>query len=259
MTVLGGAIANNLLNAFKTRPDGRPTIDWDLMVQLEPMTIAGALLGADLNDLLPYTILVVLLFLLLSITAYKTLQKAHRLHEKETQDIQKSHEALKLLNGANPDDEAATAAGDSSYGSVHSNSRALDEEEDLSPSVRIRHSQQVWKSASELSLLFVVVTVLNLLKGGPGEGGGPAGLEMCGDICFWMIELIILLIIVAFAASMRCSVLNRTRSGGPLLSDIEWNETNTIQYPMYAIVAGLVAGMFGVGGGIIKVSMYVHQ
>jgi hypothetical protein len=43
VTVLGGAIANNMLNARKQHPEypSRPAIDWDLIVQLEPMTMAG--------------------------------------------------------------------------------------------------------------------------------------------------------------------------------------------------------------------------
>ena len=46
--ILGGAIANNILNASKVHPNHteRPLIDWDLILQLEPMTIGGALIGA---------------------------------------------------------------------------------------------------------------------------------------------------------------------------------------------------------------------
>ena len=40
--------------------------------------------------------------------------------------------------------------------------------------------------------------------------------------------------------------------GGPILSEIEWGEEKTITNPLVAIVAGLAAGLFGVGGGIIK-------
>jgi uncharacterized membrane protein YfcA len=253
VTVLGGAIANNILNARKTTPDGKPAIDWDLMVQLEPMTMAGALIGADLNDILPDVVLVILLFLLLSFTAYKTLQKAHKLHQEESQEFEKSqHEAIKLLaSGKNPDEEVpttdTTASSNSSYGSTTSDSPTS------SSSIGISQAQQAGKAAVELSLLFLVVTILNLLKGGPQEGGGgPAGLTVCGNACFWAIEALIMFIIVAFSGCMRFSILNRIQSGSPVLSDIEWDEHNTLLYPLYAIVAGLVAGLFGVGGGIIK-------
>ena len=54
ITVFGGALANTLLNARKRHPlANRPLVDWDLILVMEPLTIAGALLGAFLNKLLP--------------------------------------------------------------------------------------------------------------------------------------------------------------------------------------------------------------
>ena len=35
--------------------------------------------------------------------------------------------------------------------------------------------------------------------------------------------------------------------------EIHWSERNSIVYPAVSSLAGLVAGMFGVGGGIVKV------
>ena len=67
-----------------------------------------------------------------------------------------------------------------------------------------------------------------------------------------MTEVFIFVLIIAFAYWTRRTILERMESGGPALSEIEWNEHNTLVYPLYANVAGLVAGMFGVGGGIIK-------
>ena len=246
VTVLGGAIANNVLNARKRHPDhpGRSAIDWDLIIQLEPMTIAGALIGTDLNDLLPDVVLVIMLFLLLSLTGYKTLQKAHKLHEKETEELAKAsqHEIDRLLTG------------EKNYGSIleqdgaEKNTTTTDIEEVLAESTR-----HTYKSAAQLTALFGIVTILNLMKGGPSQGGGgPIALATCGATCFWVTEASIMLLIILFAAWVRLSLLKRVQSGGPVTSDIDWNEENTILYPAYAIVAGLVAGMFGVGGGIIK-------
>ena len=36
--------------------------------------------------------------------------------------------------------------------------------------------------------------------------------------------------------------------------DVDWNPVTTLAYPAICSVAGLVAGMFGVGGGIVKIS-----
>lgn len=85
VTVFGGAVANTVLNMSKRHPlADRPLVDWDLILVMEPLTIAGALLGAFLNKLLPEAILVISLVALLSFTAYETLKKAIRMYKAET-------------------------------------------------------------------------------------------------------------------------------------------------------------------------------
>jgi uncharacterized membrane protein YfcA len=85
VTVFGGAVANTVLNMSKRHPlADRPLVDWDLILVMEPLTIAGALLGAFLNKLLPEAILVISLVALLSFTAYETLKKAIRMYRAET-------------------------------------------------------------------------------------------------------------------------------------------------------------------------------
>lgn len=50
VTVFGGAIANFILNMPKRHPSvDRPCVDWDLILVMEPVTIAGALAGAIVN------------------------------------------------------------------------------------------------------------------------------------------------------------------------------------------------------------------
>ena len=85
ITVFGGAVANTILNARKRHPlADRPLVDWDLILVMEPLTIAGALIGAFLNKVLPETILMVLLVVLLSFTAYTSLTKAVKMYKIES-------------------------------------------------------------------------------------------------------------------------------------------------------------------------------
>jgi uncharacterized membrane protein YfcA len=85
VTVFGGAVANTMLNCRKRHPlADRPLIDWSIILNMEPLTILGSLFGTNLNKLLRDTVIVVLLVVLLSLTAYKTLAKAIKLHQTET-------------------------------------------------------------------------------------------------------------------------------------------------------------------------------
>lgn len=91
VTVLGGSLANTMVNWKKRHPlTERPLIDWDLILIMEPLTIGGALIGAILNKVLPEQIVVLMLVLLLSFTAYTTLTKAVSMYKKETKAMKNS-------------------------------------------------------------------------------------------------------------------------------------------------------------------------
>ncbi len=76
VTVFGGAVANTIMNSSKRHPKvNRPLVDWSLLLMMEPLTMAGALLGAELSQVLPDIMLVIMLVLLLGVTTARTLRK----------------------------------------------------------------------------------------------------------------------------------------------------------------------------------------
>ncbi len=88
ITILGGALANTILNVPKRHPlADRPLVDWDLILVMEPPAIAGALVGAVLNKILPEGVVMISLVLLLSYTAYETLKKAIRMYKAESRQF----------------------------------------------------------------------------------------------------------------------------------------------------------------------------
>ena len=90
VTVFGGAIANTIRNVRQRHPTAdRPLIDWDLILVMEPSTLAGALIGANLNKVLSETVIAVMLVILLTFTAYNTLKKAMKLYKKESVELMK--------------------------------------------------------------------------------------------------------------------------------------------------------------------------
>ncbi|KAG7367700.1 sulfite exporter TauE/SafE [Nitzschia inconspicua] len=245
ITVLGGAIANNLLNARKRHPNNpnRSVIDWELILQFEPMTIAGTVLGAFLNKILPALLLVILMVILLSVTAYKTFAKANELNKKENEaECRGASEGT--LDETKP---------------LIEDSKTLDIEQQETQSDLAKGSANhavAVRAATKLTVLFGVITTLNLFAGAPGEqNSGPIGLSNCGPACFWSVEAIILVFILAFAFWQRHDLLQRIKAGNLVDSDIVWTEENTLVYPLYSVGAGLIAGLFGVGGGIIKGSL----
>ena len=116
-----------------------------------------------------------------------------------------------------------------------------------------------------LVTLFVVVLTINLLKGG-GAFPSPLGIE-CGSRGFWISNLLMLGWILVISIFVRIYLVKRyeqkKRCGFPYVEgDIKWDGRATIVYPFLCCFAGFFAGMFGVGGGIVKgplmLAMNVH-
>lgn len=295
VTVFGGAIANTLLNNRKRHPlADRPLVDWDLILVMEPLTIAGALMGALLNKILPETFLTILLVLLLSITAENSLKKAFKMYHKETQAFLKqagmrqdgSHESELTRVAHQIDDGSEQQAADSLLEHMEADDDECEESDDgdddddddveLQKDQDTRYKLELQDILEEervapklniviLVAMFVVVLVMNLLKGG-GAFPSPIGIK-CGSTSFWSANLFMLVWILLISFFVRAYLVRRTeikkRCHYPYVEgDIEWTPRATIIYPCICCIAGFMAGMFGVGGGIVKgplmLAMNVH-
>ena len=242
VTVFGGAIANNVLNVQKYHPNhpNRPAIDWDLMLLLVPATIAGALIGAVIEKMLPEILLLVLMLMLLTVTARETLTKAVKMYRDEEK---------KLL---------AKGEGGNKNGSVTESTPLFNKQQpgnDEEAANNLDFERQAIKTqcindALKLVSLFAVVAIIDLLHQTPANGGQGSQLS-CGITCYWVSEGLLFLCILIFTLVVRAGILKRQESGGPIISDINWNERNTTIYPLLSTLAGLAAGMFGIGGGMV--------
>ncbi|KAL7544691.1 hypothetical protein ACHAWF_010832 [Thalassiosira exigua] len=339
VTVFGGAVANTLLNFAKRHPlADRPLVDWDLILVMEPLTIAGALGGAFLNKLLPEAILAGSLVALLSVTGYTTLKKAIRMYQaesralrggrgapREREDGSKESELTRMARemeedeeegedekevealldavgrheGDNPGDMDEGAAEDedggenddddddnndndnndeeapiskqqpspsssSSSSSTFSTAADLKRQEELAQILEEERTVPMG-NVQVLAITFVIVLLVNLLKGG-GAFPSPLGIR-CGSPSFWVANGLMLGWILVVSYFARGYLVRRheikERCGYPYVDgDIKWDARATIVYPVVCTAAGFFAGMFGVGGGIVKgplmLAMGVH-
>ncbi|KAK9864853.1 hypothetical protein WJX84_005030 [Apatococcus fuscideae] len=79
----------------------------------------------------------------------------------------------------------------------------------------------------------------------------------CGTCTYWVVVLSVVPFILVLAAGVRAYLLRKfhvkARYGWEWTEgDVQWNEQATIIYPAVCSLAGLVAGLFGIGGGVIK-------
>jgi uncharacterized membrane protein YfcA len=284
ITIFGGALANNLLNAKKRHPFAdRPLIDWDLILVMEPLTIGGALMGAFLNKLLPETLLVTMLIILLTFTAYNTIKKALILYAKESAQKKNNQSALTEMMSDEEDefnDEADDTLLENSeeVEMIPNKSDSIDDEEEGTEDIPAEFSRQKelekilehesitpMEKIIALALMFLVILFMNIMKGG-GAFPSPVGIK-CGSGLFWLANGFMLLWIFLISNVARNYLVNRYKHKKKIGykyvdGDIQWDERATIFYPSVCCLAGFAAGMFGIGGGIIKgplmLAMGVH-
>jgi uncharacterized membrane protein YfcA len=253
VTVLGGAIANIILNARQRHPlVDRPLIDWYLILVMEPVTIAGTIVGTWINSILNETVIVSMLILLLSFTARKTLKKAIKMHEKESQE---QSEQEKLASNA----ELAPLVKQEQE-RMHEEENENGEENEELHKILEEERKTPLAAVAVLVALFLVVLTINLIKGG-GAFESPIGIK-CGSAGFWIANASILATIVVCTVLVRAWLVHRfetkRRVGYKYVDgDIEWDSRATLVYPSFCALAGLFAGMFGIGGGIVKGTSHI--
>ena len=245
---------NYAMNLSKRHPDAdRPLVDWDLILVMEPLTILGAIIGSYLNKMLPELVLTILLVILLALTAKSTTEKGIKVWNKETKAkeaaAQKESELAKMSSEEAAEEAAAETEG------------LLAEEggkKEISPELQKIYDEERVVPLFKVGVLwavFVVVLAINLLKGG-GAFPSPLGIE-CGSPGFIFSTVFMFVWIVVVSIWCRNYLIQRhhlkERLGFEYVEgDIKWDETATIKYPLYCMVAGIFAGMFGIGGGIVK-------
>jgi len=235
-TIFGGSIANTVFNVQKTDPRGRPLIDWDIIVIMEPSTIAGAVLGSFASKYLPDFVLTVALVIVLGMLSYRTMDKGISMFNKENVEEEKqARKTAETEMAQNPEETAR-----------------------LMPKPAAPASTDVqgvpWNKIILLTLCFVGCVVMTILK---GSGHGSIIGVVCGTPVFWVLSMATIPWVLLFGAGFRSMLVSeheaklkanyQFRDG-----DIKWDANATIKYPLICSLAGVFAGLFGVGGGIVK-------
>ena len=150
---------------------------------------------------------------------------------------------------------AAAAAGDFGDADVEEDHVDMDAVDGYTlRDVLMEEATTPWDKVQKLAGVFAVILVLNLAKG--GGGFSPLGVA-CGSFFFWFLTALMLAILGVVSTAVRKHLVDRTEMKSKLLykymeGDVVWDAHATIVYPAVCALAGFAAGMFGVGGGIVK-------
>ena len=267
--IVGSSITQIILNLFKRHPIAdRPLVDWDLVLVMEPLTLAGAVVGAFVSIILPDWMLVLSLALLLAFTTWTTLEKGMSQFRKETiafevERRRGSSLLTETLKNMEESDEQQSFLSEEGGDFTKKESNSIDENIELSMLLKEEENTSFEKVAF-VTVMVVVVIVLNLLRGGSSSSGFPSPLGFsCGSFGYWFLTLIVFVWVIGLSYYVRTITITKYKLKKRLRykyvdGDIEWNEINTIICPCICFFAGFFK-MFGVGGGIVKGPLMLHM
>ncbi|RLN02231.1 hypothetical protein BBJ28_00000230 [Nothophytophthora sp. Chile5] len=266
MAILGGAVANAWFNLRKRHPSvDRPLIDPDLALGMIPVVICGTVIGALVNKLLPSYILSILFVIVLAVGGTRTTLKGIRLHKKEVAkknaaeneaaeaaDIPLSPVYVEvstpqILGGDDVADEKRASL--SVSGEAVMTKVPTDEEggtEATLAQILERERHFAWAKHAA-----IMVCYLGVLAASVGDA-----VVSCGGAAYWVILLVEIpwvAVFVVLSSPFLYKIYKRKAAVNyPYVEgDIRWTKKTVVYFPLGCAVAGIVAGMFGVGGGII--------
>jgi len=274
VTVLGGAFASTLLNWVRRHPlADRPLIDWDLVLVMEPLTLIGTIIGTICHRIFSEKLLVVLLVLLLSITAHSTLKKGMRIYRAEVRYMRHLKEAQlegmplspprKVIFGVDSADAAESPPQlrpDHTLDLIEKERILIVNPDFVTLRSDLIEQEKVTPRSKILAvmIMFTILIVLNYLVGND-DYKSPFYIQ-CGSAAFYMIHLVMIAFLVASAWMAHTYLVARHEIKdmmrvGYADGDIKWTSKSAFAYPFLFTIAGLFAGMFGIGGGVIIVPL----
>jgi len=106
-----------------------------------------------------------------------------------------------------------------------------------------------------LSACWVFMFIISLLKG--GHGSDPILFDVpCGGVVYWTLPTLIVvgMLLVTAYAGLHLLKLNEIKERAEynyVEGDVRWDKNGVIMYPLVCSLAGISAGLLGIGGGMV--------
>lgn len=265
-------------NTETTKYFTRPLIDYDMALFLAPMEMAGAVLGVVIQTVLPNWLYLFLAAVILGFTARKTFLKWASTRAKEmakqaaldsdaTSEEQEALATSGAAAAAAPADKespAPTEVPDMVANEEDSAADPADAEEEI-----VMDAEKIAKRLYFLerdarqypveklvcfAILWLGLTLLTFFKGGKGV---PSLIGInCTSPWYYVMIAFQFLWTFGFAAYFAVKVMRESvekkACGYPFHEqDVVWDFPKTRFYAFFTFVAGVVAGLIGIGGGMV--------
>jgi Sulfite exporter TauE/SafE len=231
------------------------------------------IIGTIIDKMVPNQALTISLVILLAYTACSTLIKARSQYIGENRAREMKRQAIhfeSLKSDGDTIDKISDIFQDDLVVGIETEDGYISANPDLPDQVKSNVDEVASLIESEkytpirkvclLVLMVTIVVGLNILKGGGGKS--PLGIK-CGTAEYWALTVFIMFWMCTVSLWVRSKLIQKWNLKQRIKycsveGDIEWNERNTIVYPLLCSFAGLLAGLFGVGGGIVNGPLMLH-
>ena len=282
-TITGGGIANYYSYSRRLHPDFekgvyKPLIDYDTALLIMPALLLGTLYGTILNKILPEWLFLALMFVLMIKYSVRTTRKGMRIYKKETEDREEAaaaaagggegggggegegaaakSAALTVAAPASASDVGASDDEPVRHGQVSSvlEAGAAQEDRPRAASVNAAKAKVVYFPRKQLLITvgaWILTFVIALFKGKAGTKSA-VGVE-CNTGGYWAVIMAGTVLLTGLTWYVRKTVLADIAANGQLDKPgvIKWDAENTIKYPMVCVLCGVMAGLMGIGGGMV--------
>ncbi|KAG7400037.1 hypothetical protein PHYBOEH_007105 [Phytophthora boehmeriae] len=283
MAIVGGAIANAWFNLRKRHPAAdRPLIDSDLALAMIPLVMGGAVIGTVFAKLLPGYFLSLLFVLVLVLSGTRTISKGMKMHRAETRNCKVQVQELTSVPTSakvatvvhqsedvsspsscgfidDTEDGSACGGGENETllkesGSSSDGHGGLGEEEDILADIIERERHFSLQKQGVIVVCYLGIVAASI--------GGKA--VKCGGVAYWLLLLFEVPWVLAFGFG---TAVYLSRQHGRKLSvnyvfakgDVQWTQKTVIRFPLACGGAGLIAGLFGVGGGLVTGPLMIEM
>ncbi|KAL1810535.1 sulfite exporter TauE/SafE family protein 3 isoform X2 [Daucus carota subsp. sativus] len=221
-----------------------PIIDYDLALLFQPMLMLGISIGVSLNVMFADWMVTVLLIVLFMVTSTKAFLKGVETWKLETM-VKK--EALKRIASNGTEGEGETVAYTPLPGGPNNNPPTASSESKTSEISLFENIY--WKELGILVAVWVIILALQLAKN---------HMEPCSPI-YWVWNLLQIPVVVGASGYEAVSLYTGRRviaSKGEAGTNYKWHQL--VLYCCYGIVAGMVGGLLGLGGGFILGPLFLE-
>lgn len=283
LAIVGGAVANAGFNIRKRHPAvDRPLIDSDLALSMIPLVMGGAVVGTVLSKLLPSYLLSLLFVVLLILGSFRTVSKGITMYRTEmnTAKIMKAckidetpisagiagiQQAAIYVAEYSPGSCLKHKADDGEFGkSLLKGDEKLSTYQSSDSSMRsgdetltdILERERHFSLARQGIIMICYIGIVAASIGGAAVA--------CGGLVYWFFLVIEVPWVIAFGVAtavhlFRQHCLKVAVSYIFTEGDVYWTKRTVVIFPVACAGAGMIAGLFGVGGGIVTGPLMIEM